>query len=110
MTRYKINPGEFRHSITFQKLTKTQNSFGEEIEDWQDVVSAKAGIYPISGKEFFAADTISSEVTHKLNMRFLPNIKPNMRVKFGERYFDIKSIINFQERNIELQIMCSETL
>lgn len=108
--RYRINPGEYRHIITIQKKTDIQNEYGEEIEEWADVVTTRAGLYPISGKEFFAAETINSEVTHKVNIRYIPNkvITPDMRVKFGDRTFHINSVINFQERNVELQLMCKE--
>ncbi|WNF31640.1 phage head closure protein [Aeribacillus composti] len=110
MKKYRINPGEYRHIITIQQKTKIQNDYGEEIEDWVDLVTTRAGIYPISGKEFFAAETVNSEVTHKVNMRYIPNkhISPDMRVKFGDRYFHIESVINFQEKNVELQLMCKE--
>jgi SPP1 family predicted phage head-tail adaptor len=111
LTRFRINPGEYRHIITIQQKTGTQNDYGEEIiEDWVDVITTRAGIYPINGKEFFAAEKTNSEVTHKVNMRYIPNkhITPDMRVKFGNRYFHIVSVINFQEKNVELQLLCKE--
>lgn len=110
MSRYAINPGEFRHTITFQESSGTQDDYGELIDDWKDVITVKAAIYPISGKEFYAAETVNSEVTHKINMRYKPGLKPSMRVKFKDRYFNIISIINFQERNVELQLMCKELI
>ncbi|MCM3763448.1 phage head closure protein [Neobacillus niacini] len=110
MTRYRINSGEFRHVITFQKISGTQNSYGEKSKDWVDVIKSRAGIYPVSGKEFFAAETVNSEVTHKVNLRYLSGITPDMRIKFGERFFSIISVINFQEKNIELQLLCKEMI
>jgi SPP1 family predicted phage head-tail adaptor len=110
VTRYSINPGELRHKIIFQKLENTQNNYGEPTEIWSEVFTTKAAIYPISGKEFYAAETVNSEVSHKVNIRYKKGLSPNMRVKFGERLFSIISIINFQERNVELQIMCKELI
>lgn len=109
MSRYRINPGEFRHIVTFQKKTNVQNDYGEEIDDWENVLIARVGIYPMSGREFFAAETINSEVTHKINMRYIPGITPDMRIKFGDRIFELKSPpINFQEKKIMLQLLCKE--
>ncbi len=112
MSRYRINPGEFRHIITFQKLKGNQNEYGEEIKgstEWEDVHTARVGIYPMSGREFFAAETVNSEVTHKINMRYIPGITPDMRIKFGVRIFELSSPpINFQEKNTMLQILCKE--
>lgn len=110
MTRYRINPGELRHIIIFQKLLNTQNDYGELTGQWNDVLTTRAGIYPISGKEFYAAETVNSEVSHKVNIRYMKGLSPDMRIKFGDRFFSIISIINFQERNIELQLLCKELI
>lgn len=108
MSRYRINPGELRHIVTFQKKSDVQNEYGET-NGWIDVLKQRrVGIYPISGKEFFAAETVNSEVTHKVKMRYDPNVTPDMRIKFGQRHLNIISVINFQERNVELQLLCKE--
>lgn len=109
MTRYQLNPGELRHVITIQELSDQQNEYGEE-DEWVNVLKARAGIFPISGREFFAAETVNSEVSHKVIMRYVPGVRPDMRVKFGERVFNIISVINFQEKNTELQLLCKELI
>lgn len=115
MSRYRINPGELRHRITIQRLSNTQNYYGEIAintnKTWTDVVTVRAGIYPISGKEFFSAETVNSEITHKVKIRYIKGLTSNMRIKFGDRYFQIISPpINFQEKNIELQLLCKELI
>lgn len=110
MSRYRINPGELRHRITIQKLNNSQNEYGEVSELWEDILNVRAGIYPISGKEFFAAETVNSEITHKVKIRYIGGITPNMRIKFNNRIFSIESVINFQERNIEIQLLCKELI
>lgn len=110
MSRYRINPGELRHRITIQKLNNFQNEYGEVSELWEDILNVRAGIYPISGKEFFAAETVNSEITHKVKIRYIEGITPNMRIKFNNRIFSIESVINFQERNIEIQLLCKELI
>lgn len=109
MTRYVINPGELRHKITFQRAKDGQNEYGESI-GWDNILTAKAGIYPLSGREFYAAETVNSEVTHKIKMRYTPKLTPDMRIEFGNRHFEIESIINFQEKNVELQLLCKELI
>jgi SPP1 family predicted phage head-tail adaptor len=103
-----MNPGELRHRITIQKLVNTQDTFGQPVEQWSDVVTVWASVNPIVGKEFFAAETVNSEVSHKIRIRYKQNITPDMRIKFKDRYFSIQSVIDYQERNIELQLMCKE--
>ncbi|WP_294186353.1 phage head closure protein [uncultured Clostridium sp.] len=112
MLRYRINPGELRHKISIQQYSKLTNDYGEvEINNdgiWTEVMTIKAGIYPISGREFFAAETVNSEITHKVKIRYTEGLKPNMRIVFNNRIFSIESIINFKELNIELQLLCKE--
>lgn len=115
MSRYRINPGELRHRIVIQRPNNNQNEYGEiEIntnENWIDVAVVRAGIYPISGKEFFSAETVNSEITHKVKIRYIKGLTSNMRIKFGDRYFQIISLPkNFQEKNIELQLLCKELI
>lgn len=110
MSRYRINPGEFRHIITFQEMEERKNQFGEMTKVWVDKFSTRAGIYPLSGKEFFTADKENSEISHKINIRYRPDINQKMRIIFEGRVFNIESIINFQERNILIQIMAKELL
>lgn len=106
-----MNAGELRHRVTFQKLVKTQDSFGQPIEQWDDVVPVWVSIEPLVGKQYFAAETVNSEVTHKIKMRYRKGITPDMRCVFKTRIFEIISPpINFKERNVELQIMCKEVV
>lgn len=112
MSRYRINPGELRHRIIIQKFNTPTNDYGEiEVNNqdaWDDIATVRAAIYPISGKEFFAAETVNSEVSHKVKLRYIKDLTPSMRIKFKDRIFSIESIINFQEKNIELQLLCKE--
>jgi SPP1 family predicted phage head-tail adaptor len=103
-----MNPGELNKRITIQRKKTTLNSYGENIQDWENLITIWASINPIVGKEYFAAETINSEVTHKIKVRYLNIIKPNMRIEFNSRIFTIQSIINYKENNTELQIMCNE--
>lgn len=111
MTLFKINPGKYRHVVTFQKQTTTRDKYGQVKEEWSEVLKTRAGIFPISGKEVFQRDFVESEISHRVHIRYHPTIVINsqMRILFGNRVFSIVSPpINFQERNIELQILCKE--
>jgi SPP1 family predicted phage head-tail adaptor len=110
-----MNPGELRHRITIQKKAdvnnqENQDSYGQPKEPWDNVATVWCSINPIVGKEFFAAETVNSEITHKIRIRYRLGITPDMRVKFNDRNFSIQSAINYQERNIELQLMCRELI
>lgn len=108
---WRINAGKYRHIITFQRLAETTNEYGEDIAEWEDVMTTRAGIFPMSGKDYFSAqaNVKTAEITHKIQLRYLKGIDSEMRIKFGNRLFDIVSPpVNFQEKNLELMLMCKE--
>lgn len=110
MTKFLQNAGSYRHPCTFQQKSSTTNDYGEPIDQWDDVVTVKAGIYPVSGKDYVSAVETNSEITTKVHVRYVPGLSADMRIKFGSRTFTIIAIINFQEMNKELQIFCKEFL
>jgi SPP1 family predicted phage head-tail adaptor len=108
MTRYRVNPGKYRQPITIQQRQFTQDSYGSTTEDWVDVYQTRAGIFPLSGSEFFKADEINANITHKIQLRYLSGVTPDMRILYNNRVFWITSVVNFQEHNVELQLYAKE--
>ena len=102
-----MNIGKMRHRITFQRPSTEKDRLAGYEDDWQDVATVWAQISPISGRDFLTQirETI---VTHKIYCRYRPGITPQMQIQFGDRIFRIISILNWDERNEGLTIMCEE--
>lgn len=100
-----MDPGKLNHRITFQ----IQNLDSEE-EEWNDIVTTWASINPISGREYYQAETINSDLTHKVRLRYRKGITPDMRILYKYRIFNIVSVINEYEKNAILQLMCRELM
>ena len=100
-----MDPGKLNHRITFQ----IQNLDSEE-EEWNDIVTTWASINPISGREYYQAETINSDLTHKVRLRYRKGITPDMRILYNGRIFYIVSVINEYEKNTILQLMCRELI
>jgi len=105
-----MRAGKLRNTIAIEQVAETQDADGSVIESWSTFASAQASIEPISGREYFAAQTTQADVTHRISLRYLAGVMPKMRVKYGSRIFDILSVININERNRELQLMCRESI
>jgi SPP1 family predicted phage head-tail adaptor len=103
-----VKLGRLRHRIAIEQVAETQDPDGSVIESWSTYAIAQASIEPISGREYFAAQTTQADVTHRISLRYLTGVTPKMRVKYGSRIFDILSVINTRERSVELQLMCRE--
>lgn len=104
-----MNPGRLRHRITIQKSEIVQDEIGNNIQVWTDWATVWANIRPIGGKEYYQAAMINAENDVRVNIRYRPGIDPlKMRVKYGERIFDIKAAIDINERRQEIEMICKE--
>jgi SPP1 family predicted phage head-tail adaptor len=106
--KYRIEAGKYRHVVDIQQRQFGGNEYGETTQDWTTIYTTKAGINPVSGNEFYRVQEVNAEITHKVYLRYLPNITPDMRILFNGRQLMITSIVNYQERNLELKLMCKE--
>lgn len=109
-----MNIGELRHRITFQTLSdETTNENGFPLPDderYTDYKSVWSAVYPLKGTEFWSAKTTNTENTVKFICRYISGINSDMRIKYGNRKFNIIGIIDIDERHKWLQIMATEVI
>lgn len=77
---------------------------------WAEVCKAWVSIEPLAGRELWNAQQVQSLVTHRIRMLYRAGITSAMRVKWGSRYFNIASVINPEEANVELELMATEVV
>lgn len=105
----EVRAGKLRHRITIQyKSSESPDSAGNPQPVWADEATVWGSVEPLSGREFFAAQQVNSEVTHRITMRYRSGMDPEKRIKFGTRYFGILAVLNREERNISLELLCVE--
>lgn len=105
-----MRSGNLKHKIEIQSYSETSNDFGELVKGYSIFKTAYASITPISGKEYFASKQVNAEISHKIECRYLVGVKPTMRIVYGDRTFNIESVLNIREENKTLQIMAVEIL
>lgn len=103
-----MNLGKLRHRITLQSKAVVKDIEGITKETWTDLATVWAAIEPLRGREYFQAAAVNQENTVRFRIRYRPGITSSMRVKYRSRLFDIKSIIDIEERHVELHLMCQE--
>ena len=109
------NPGELRQQIQLQQPPTTgQDSFGAlpatNDSDWTTVATVWAKISTMTGRELYQAQRIAAEASHKVIIRYYPGVSDSWRVLFGTRKFDINAVLNLDERNAEMHLLCKESL
>ncbi|MED1419021.1 phage head closure protein [Bacillus smithii] len=109
-----MNPSKLRHRITFQRYDENatnENGFPlEEDQRWQDVKTVWAMVKTLQGREYYAAATTQNENTVRFVIRYTSGINPDMRIKYKKRTFEILTVINDDELNKTLTIICKEVV
>lgn len=106
-----IIAGKLRHRVTIQRNqlgSPQRTNTGARNASWEDYITVYAAVDPINGREPFLAQQHFSEVTHKVRMRYHEGITTAMRLAWGSRRFDIKAVLNAEERRRELTLLCTE--
>ncbi|MFA5866915.1 MAG: phage head closure protein [Actinomycetota bacterium] len=105
-----MRAGQLRHKIVIQQVLLSQDAYGASVETLSTFATVWTSIEPISGREYFDSAKLNAEITHRIRIRYTAGITPDMKVLFGSRTFDILSIIDREERNREMELMCAEVV
>jgi len=96
-----------RHRITLQSPSAELDATGQPAS-WNDVATVWAAVEPLRGREYFAAQQVNAETTTRIRIRYRAGVTSAMRGRYGSRTYDIVSVIDVDERHVELQLMCTE--
>ena len=105
-----MRAGRLRHPIEIQYDNGAQDSYGQWVPSWTKLVDWHGSIEPLSGNELWRAQQVQAEVTHRIRIRYRASITPRNRIVFGTRNFDILAVLNHDEKNRELELLCKEVV
>lgn len=106
-----MKAGKLRERISIQRRAESQNEFGESRGIWRDLFVTWGSVEPLAGREFFSALQVQSDISIRVTCRYaavLADVSAKDRIKHGATVYDIRSVINVESRNRELQFMCTE--
>lgn len=87
-----IFSGKLRHKISIEQRTTAPDEYGQTVETWSKIGERYAAILPIVATEQAASGRFGATLTHQIMMRHFAGIDPQMRLKFGNRIFNIVDI------------------
>jgi SPP1 family predicted phage head-tail adaptor len=107
-----MNPGDLRQRIRIEKKHEpvAQGSFGEQSPAWDLVAEVWASPEAMRGQEYLESRRLQADVDWRIRIRYREGITPAMRVVYGEKVFNIISVIDVKERHREMQLMCKELI
>jgi len=103
-----MRAGRLRHQMWLKELTLNSDGKGANSKSWGTVEVFWGSYEPLRGREWIASGLENSEVTGKIVRRYKSGITPAMIVTFDSRTFEIKSVIDVEERNREHELMVVE--
>ncbi len=93
-----ITIGDLRHRVQIETAVRTSDGGGGATVAWTLVADVWAAIWPRTSDEALQLDRVAGKATHDIWIRFRSDVKPDMRVKFGTRVFDIRGVIDADDR------------
>ena len=104
-----IKLGALRHRVTIVKFNGTQDaSGGTSLADYTLVTGTWAEIESLGGDDAVVAGAEMSQVVHLVKIRWMAGINASQQVLFNGRKFQIKAVVNSDERNKKLVLKCIE--
>jgi len=105
-----MNPGLLRHRVTVQSRAAGVDASGAANGAWTDALGGAvwAAIWPLRGKELYAAQQAISQVETRIRIRYRAGITPQMRVFWQGRVFEVLYVIDPELRHVTLDLLCHE--
>lgn len=94
--------------VTVQNVTRTPDGQGGFTETWTDAADVWCSIEPLKAWERYQAAQLQAPVTHKIVMRYNRSVTAQSRLKYGDRVFTVKEVINQKEENRFLTVKAVE--
>ena len=101
--------GELNRRITIQQQATTSDDFGGLDAPTVFASNVPASIKPYrGGRERYAAQQVTAEVSHEIVIRWRPGMKSSMTILYKGRLFLIVTITDPDEQQVELHLLCLE--
>lgn len=100
--------GRLRHRVTLEERGTTPTPDGGLAAVWTPLATVCAEVLDVRGREFLAAREAHAELDVKVRLRYRPDVRPTMRVRFGGRVLNVTHVVDVGGRRRLLELMCSE--
>ncbi len=104
--------GDLNKLVSIIGTTRASDGMGGFTETDTTIASnVWAAIWPLSASEKLRSMQVTGEISHRIRIRYRSVFRPDWRIKFGNRYFNVAGPpINPNERNEWLDLMCKEAV
>ncbi len=100
--------GFLNRRVDIERPVQVSDGGGGFTETWQIFATVWAGFEVLRGSESFSDLRVQGTSNHRITVRYTKGVEPKMRVVFNHRIFNIRAVINIDEANEILELMCEE--
>lgn len=105
---------KMRARITFQSESGSSDGAGGTSISWANGSTVWAYFRPLTSRsvtsERFRYGKLENSITHIVTIRYISGITEKMRISYDSRTFNIRRVVNLDERNEFLEILVQEGL
>lgn len=111
-----MRAGNLRRRARLERRQDSRDGFGAVHSSWAEFARVWAGVEPIGGREYFQAQSVQSEVSVRIRVRWRGDVagmgEPSLiRVAVEERdgetrTYEVESVIDVGGRGREIELMC----
>jgi len=107
-----MRAGDLKDYVAFKSVAEAEDGLGGITTTWSTTFSDWVAIWQLSATENVKNMAVNAEMTHRVRMRYRSGVTHKMVIyRDGEHFpraLEIKSIINTEERNRTLDLICNE--
>lgn len=104
-----MEAGTLNKRVVIQAPTRVADGMGNFTETWGEIATVWMALWPLSATETVNSMQTGMTISHRGRMRYRSVMRPFWRLKFGEKFYNIVSIINPNMKNEYLDILAKET-
>lgn len=98
-----LNEGKLRHRVDIDEPQYSQNTeTGEQTKRWKSwATGVPAEVVPSSAREFTAAQATQSKIVGRIQMRYRPGLRADMRIRHRDAVYNIEGILPDDDSGLE---------
>lgn len=103
-----LDVGKMRHRLIIERPSEVQGPSGQPIDAWVLFAERWAQVEAFHGLESDAPQQLVARVHTIWRVRFLAGVDPTMRVRHGDKVYDILAAVDPNGLRVELVLTCFE--
>ena len=100
--------GKMRYKVKVETATNTVDAGGGITQNFNSVAFIYANIVPKNANSSYRQGILQEKVTHEITIRYRKDIDTNAKITYEDRSFAVNGIINVDERDRFLKLLCEE--